>query len=101
MTTDKVGVMALGDPDGTVVEQTVVVNYAPNIVVRISGAVGVGKTHVAETIRDALERKYGVSGCVIDIALTDIKHDAAVGNDLPPPPGTSFKIIEDITNKRG
>lgn len=100
MDKEVVSAMALGDPEGTAVANPICRAVGgTGIVIRISGPVGCGKTHVAETIREALERRYGASGSVIDITLTDIQYDSVMGNDTSPPKGTSFKIIEDI-NKR-
>lgn len=66
------------------------------ITVRVGGEVGAGKTHVLETIRKALEAEYGGE---IDISLTDIKHDKAVGNSTAPASTVTFKLIEDVTRK--
>lgn len=67
-----------------------------HITIRILGEVASGKTHVAETIRKALEEAYGGN---IDISLTDIEHDRNCGNTLAPGSTTQFKIIEDHPRK--
>lgn len=60
--------------------------------IRLVAPVGSGKTHVAETIRKALEAEYGGR---VDIALTDIAHDTNCGELSAPPKEMTFKIIED------
>lgn len=64
----------------------------PEIVVRIVAPVGTGKTHVAETIRKALEIEYGGR---VNISLTDIVNDMNTMDSLVRPQSeTTFKIVE-------